>query len=64
MPSRRVVLLLISVVVAFTGVFAGTASAARHKPRPHTMRLPSPSWLTDSLRAQIVAQAPKPSDGP
>jgi hypothetical protein len=64
MLSRRVVLLLISAVVACTGALAGPAAARTHKPRPHTMRLPSPSWLTDQLRAEIVAQAPKPKDGP
>src|SRR4051794_21234388 len=56
MTIRRLSFLLIIVVLAC----AGPAAAAR----PHKMRLPSPSWLTDSLRAQIIAQAPKPSDGP
>lgn len=64
MFSRRVVFLLISAVFACTGVFASTASATKHKPRPAKMRLPSPSWLTDQLRAEVIAQAPKPKDGP
>src|SRR5438093_11506182 len=64
MTSRRFVFLLITAALACAGPLAGTASAAKHKPRPHTYRLPSPSWLTSQLRGEIVAQAPKPRDMP
>jgi hypothetical protein len=65
MSSRRFVFLLVAVALACAVPFTGSAAAAsKHKPRPHTYRLPSPSWLTDSLRAQVIAQAPQPKDDP
>src|SRR3954452_23972303 len=64
MYSRRFAFLLLVAAFACVGPLAGTAAGAKHKPRPHTYRLPSPSWLTSGLRDQVVAQAPRPRDMP
>jgi hypothetical protein len=63
MSRRRFVFLLIAAALACASPLTPAASAARHA-RPHTLRLPSPSWLTSGLRDQIVAQAPKPRSMP
>ena len=54
---RVVVCLIVSAVAC-----CAFAQGAVAKPTPHKLRLPS--QISDTLRAQVIAQAPKPKDDP